>query len=690
MKKTLSRITAFLAIFVMASVHDVSGKVSMTEDALNLDGYKVMHYYDFHAMTADGNAIGDIQTEASGIKISGKEVSQFKTDGITNWYAWYTASTNDGLRFRDGYGLYNWGNGDRGCAIGNLRAGHIVAFEVKDGGKGARLVIYTGNSNNAVDVTDSIHKLQVDNGGVADNFRYFEMKENGRLDMLLGRKASIAAAAILGDADAPEYVDAPLVKLEAVYYAERQLAITPGTSSYGNETETYYSTDGSVPVYGDSIWVPSEENPDSLVFSEFKLKPMELEDGTLVYGDYMYDNSGNITIGDYDLVEGDTTGMVTIKLVSLTKSGVVSSMTVESFDVSDITLNTPRLALVGIDDVYRDYKVEWDNNTLCNEDYNLTVETESETFENVAVGDVFRTHDHIKAIVQVDGYRDGVCDIQELEQEGKVYYRKNAEALHDWDFLNLTDDQIKGIKGEIVDYGYMIDENGDTIIIPADDVINNPPAEDFTIVYKNMGWGTFDSKNSRSARRFVTDTIIKPVYDEDGVTIIRNDTTTETRYAEDLSGMFHDGLEFGGTSGMFIYLPKGAQKTSELGLYLMGKTTVYVPNVQYGEFVVFNLGKGGTNYITSKYSACEFVESTDGVHSKLLDKEFIQSIDVYTADELPDNIEDIYDGTGYDSVYVNVYSIDGRLVKARVHKSSALNGLDRGIYIMGGKKYIVR
>jgi hypothetical protein len=39
---------------------------------------------------------------------------------------------------------------------------------------------------------------------------------------------------------------------------------------------------------------------------------------------------------------------------------------------------------------------------------------------------------------------------------------------------------------------------------------------------------------------------------------------------------------------------------------------------------------------------------------------------------------------------VNVYSLDGRVVKKATNSSDALNGLDKGVYIYGGKKYLKR
>ena len=39
---------------------------------------------------------------------------------------------------------------------------------------------------------------------------------------------------------------------------------------------------------------------------------------------------------------------------------------------------------------------------------------------------------------------------------------------------------------------------------------------------------------------------------------------------------------------------------------------------------------------------------------------------------------------------VNVYSIDGRLLRANVQQDEALTGLPKGMYIVGTMKYVVR
>ena len=140
-----------------------------------------------------------------------------------------------------------------------------------------------------------------------------------------------------------------------------------------------------------------------------------------------------------------------------------------------------------------------------------------------------------------------------------------------------------------------------------------------------------------------------------------------------------------------MYTPKQGEEVGTLGLYFMSKGSITVPNVQYGEYVMFGFGKGGSNYITTTSTTCDMVSDTSGSFTKSIGAvTFIQYIDIFTADQLPDGIDSITDENSKDAIYVNVYSIDGRLVKSKVHSNDALNGLQKGIYIMNGKKYLVR
>ena len=64
---------------------------------------------------------------------------------------------------------------------------------------------------------------------------------------------------------------------------------------------------------------------------------------------------------------------------------------------------------------------------------------------------------------------------------------------------------------------------------------------------------------------------------------------------------------------------------------------------------------------------------------------YVHNIDVYTYDNLPipDGINGIETAKTIDS---NVYGIDGRIVK----RNASLEGLPKGLYIVNGKKYLVK
>jgi hypothetical protein len=80
--------------------------------------------------------------------------------------------------------------------------------------------------------------------------------------------------------------------------------------------------------------------------------------------------------------------------------------------------------------------------------------------------------------------------------------------------------------------------------------------------------------------------------------------------------------------------------------------------------------------------------SVDGMFSKTLSAgTHVLNINVYTSENLPDAIEKV---VGNKANYANVYSIDGRMVRNNANVGTALNGLEKGIYIMNGKKYLVK
>ena len=97
--------------------------------------------------------------------------------------------------------------------------------------------------------------------------------------------------------------------------------------------------------------------------------------------------------------------------------------------------------------------------------------------------------------------------------------------------------------------------------------------------------------------------------------------------------------------------------------------------------LVFSTGTGSPQTIdvvgTDKDAYYEILEELDGTKHLVNDvtKEMTNGVnDVRTTDNSP----------------VNVYTVDGRLVRQGVMPAEATNGLDRGLYIVGHKKVIVR
>jgi alpha-amylase len=57
-------------------------------------------------------------------------------------------------------------------------------------------------------------------------------------------------------------------------------------------------------------------------------------------------------------------------------------------------------------------------------------------------------------------------------------------------------------------------------------------------------------------------------------------------------------------------------------------------------------------------------------------------------EEQPNSIEGVVGDA--ENGKVNVYSVDGRIVKSGAERSDALKGLSKGVYIVDGKKYMVK
>lgn len=716
--------------------------VTVTQEAFGfLEGYNVSKVYDFVNWTINGEAIeGEwaMSTDPAGFKANNwadaaQVMYQCKTEGLTNLYSSdygkiyaRTVITENGKAC----GIFNGASGGRAFSIADLKASMIIAIQ---GGSNdtsrpwTQTYLATSATEFAVEVTDSIHAIQqgldVDGDGAADgtndNLRYFKMIADGRVDLVFERSNWIAAYAILTDATMKEYVSSPVLKLVKVNEESRSLEVKVGESSLGNAVTTWYSTDGSDPIFmeeteeiasKDTIFVIDEATGEpaldeegnkiveSITVNYVKVPVFNEEFG--VWGDYEYVPGDEATIDISSADDEDGDGFVTVKIACITADGVMSEIVETNVSVGTITLNAPTLTLVGMDGTSRNYQIGWTNNTLCGEEFMISYETaEDGMFENVAIGDIVSSSEWITVTVSANGYADGVADLQELDNEGLEYARKNTEnagnSVNDWEFQNLTEEQYKMIRGQILDYAYFVTTEGDTTKFTAEEYTNGEVdiPEGTVEVYKHYGWWWDGGSNDRATLGVLMDTVWTDttMVDANGEMV---DTTVyvieNVRYEDELVGLFHSGLS--------IDCPPNAKNNScimmycdlkpELGLYMMSKATINIEGLQYGEYVTMSLGTGGSNYVNNTWTSCDMNTSVDGMFSKTLSAgTHVLNINVYTSENLPDAIEKV---VGNKANYANVYSIDGRMVRNNANVGTALNGLEKGIYIMNGKKYLVK
>lgn len=732
---------SMLVVLCCMTVKAANTTVTVTQEAFGfLEGYNVSKIYDFVNWTINGVAIeGEwaMSTDKAGFRANNwadkpQDMYQCKTEGLTNLYSSdygkiyaRTIITENGKAC----GIFNGASGGRAFSIADLKESMIIAIQrgTNDTKKPMESTyLATSASEFAVEITDSIHAIQeaVDADGdgtpdgVNDGLYYYKMIADGRVDLVFERSHWIAAYAVLIDASMKEYVSSPSLKLVKVDEESRSLEVKVGESSLGNAVTTWYSTDGSDPIFmeeteeiasRDTIFVIDETTGEpaldeegnkiveSITINYVKVPVFNEEFG--VWGDYEYvvGDEATIDISSADDEDGD--GYVTVKIACITADGVMSEIVETNVSVGTITLNAPTLTLIGMDGTSRKYQIGWTNNTLCGEEFMISYETaEDGLFENVAIGDVISSSQWISVTVSANGYADGVTDLQELDNEGIEYSRKNTESaeggLNDWEFQNLTEDQYKMIRGQILDYAYYVSAEGDTTIYTAEQYtggeIDIP--EGTVEVYKHYGWWWDGGTNDRATLGVLMDTVWTDttMVDANGEKI---DTTVyaieNVRYEDDLVGLFHSGLS--------IDCPPNAKNNScimmycdlkpELGLYMMSKSTINIEGLKYGEYVTMSLGTGGSNYVNNTWTSCDMVTTEELFSKSLSAGTHVLNINVYTSENLPDAIEKV---AGNEANYANVYSIDGRLVRNKANVATALSGLQKGVYIMNGKKYLVK
>ncbi|MCD8236203.1 MAG: hypothetical protein LUD00_06020 [Prevotellaceae bacterium] len=725
MRKIYSLITAVLLGSSLAS-NAANTTVTVSEEAVaHLENYRLAKLYDFVAWTYNGEELPEWKysdTKAS-FKVnnwaaSPTDVFQVTTEGLNNLYLQDTGGQYPRTLASEpgkACGIFNGSKGGRIFSIGDLKVGMIVVLQggSNDASKPWSQTILT-YEDNIYNLTDSIHSVQeaLDNDGdgeadgINDGLRYYRIESDGRLDLSLERSNWIAAYAILINKDMAEYVETPVQKLTKVEHAYRKIEVKSYSSSFGTPVKTYYSIDGNSPINmrdtevelsRDTTWVTNEETGE-IVIDEATGEPMidhidityvqePVQDEAGEWGDWIYENE--IEISDGDDEDGD--GFITVKVASITDDGVMSGVSSLTYSVGDIVLNAPVLTLVGMNETARNYQLSWTNNTLCEEDYSFTYEANTGEVGEMVIGDIISLTDGVTVTVSAEGYSDGVFVMNEVAEQGRSYTRKNAELAaegqHDWEFQNLPEDMIKKLEGKVVDYYYTLtyDENGevtDTVKYDAEKIDNGEIDEpdNMETAYKYYGWNAPEVGNnySRSTLHVIVDTLVN---EETG------EKTTNAYYDEEKTGIFN---------GLTVSCPPNAANNScifiytnaELGAYFMSKSTISVENTAYGEFVVMGLGSGGSNFTNRTWSSCEMNEDPTGPYSvNLAAGMHVFYIDIYTSDDLPDTIEKV---EGNNATFANVYSIDGRLVRANANVGNALNGLAKGIYIMNGKKYLVK
>ena len=608
--------------------------------------------------------------------------------------------TNEGLEFlsiertnkndiylHQGNGLRTIAN-ERWFAINDLREGQIIAFDIS-GTDTTQFVVNSIACNGKTDwqdnfcqplivepISEGIHTIQeLAQEGSADSFRYFKVINSGTLPVKFNGKSSqwLYRMQIWSSAEEDEVVSSPSFTMTKVDGAMRLGTVKPGESTRGSAVTTWFSYESESPLFlkdtdeilsADTIWIDEQKYElENIVYK----KVLDPQDG--FFGEHEYYEGDEIGFDNNDDEDGD--GFVIVNLASVSETGAFSEISSYKVAVGEIDLNPPTLTLVGVDGDIRTYKIGWNNNTLCKEPFSFTATTDdgANVITDLELGATVTARDNISVKVEVSGYNDGVYNLDELFLEGVEISRKYGnEKEHDWDFRNLTEDQLAEINQQVIDYYAVYDDEENIIATYTVEQYENgdiPDDVDPQPVAKNFGWDGSDNRNvNRHWRTWI------PTYqlDEEG-----NPTTTieSSVYAEETTGLF-DGLvvdnEHPNYSTMAIF-------TDQSGLYIMNKGTIEVKDVKYGEIIMLE-SNGGTTCVVCEDPYNPLVISIGA-------GTYLYSIDLFTYNDLPDAINEINATTLNSGI---VYTIDGRVV----NKNADLNGLQRGLYILNGKKYIVK
>lgn len=686
----MKKFYALVASALMMLPFSASAQTMTTENSILEEwGYRLEKDVNFVEGTVNEKPIvpndqlkwGDVES----YKINQQAVTRLANEGLE--FMGVNVAGN-GINMLAGKGLQSTKN-ERWIVVNDLRVGQIVALDISNKDTVQFVVnsnacnANTGWADNLVDplivepISGSVHELQeIAEPGSADAIRYFKVINEGAMFAKFNGKTPnyLYRMQIWAKNDEPEAVTAPSIKMVGVNGDARNIEFKSGESTYGNEVKTYYAFEGNDPVYlkdseevdhyeytyeldGDGNPVIGEDgNPVIIDQTPVYKKVIDMDavaEAGGEFGDYVFNpEDGSVAVSAGDDEDGD--GIVIIKYASVSSEGAVSQIMTTSMNIGEIQLNAPTLSLVSFSGFDRKYKIGWANNTLCGEDYMFVIETGeggySETEANVGIGELVSSAKSIKVTVKVEGYADGIgeiaeVDVKDVDVKVRTDLGNGQNEEHNWDFCTLTQEVLEMVKGK-TDYWYLPGENGEVVKTYTEEEYEQLSPEEskgLVQVLKYFGWDAVDSRNlSRHWRTWI------PEYEVvDGE---QTETILSTSYAEDQTGLLN-GLVVDNDHPKYSTI---AIFTNKAGLYFMSKGTIVVENVAYGEYVAVTTNTGTT--IT------QYLDTENPFTFNVKQDTYVHSIDVYTYDNLPDNVECI---TAPDaSQRTAIYTIGGVEVKA--------------------------
>lgn len=736
------------------------------DSVYNYQPYKVFDFFngkyfdEFFSDGANNRVSGDgcftTNTDKASFKLNGFDAFQVLKPVEMNDF--YLGIGTSAINLRAGInkdGLHNYGSGSRFLAIANVKKGQIIVCQwgVADSRYPTNVVqpsaaISGADACEVTNISDEIHEKQIEIGttkvwdydpefpgdeehakeieipGTADWYTYWRIESDGYLVIEMQRGIAIQGLQIWLDNTADEAVSAPNYSIYSVDGEARQVTLTPGTSTLGKETTAWYGIEDGDKDENDNIFalylVDSDEidhidykydidpeTGDTINVTEIPVykKILDPEAGTY-YGQNKYDGTP-ITISSENDINGD--GYVTIVAATTSELGNFSDTQTFKIAVGSIQLNAPTITLNGLEGEERTYSVAWNNNTLCKEDYTITVCTDESNEESYTNAEGFdwtvTANQSVKITVNVTGYEDGVLE-EEVLNPGTFYYRKNTEAAaadkHDWDFVHLTPTQYQQITGTYSETYVYVTPNeedntkNDSTFYSRDEfyalVEQGTLSESDATPYNpiDCGW-SYDASRQRATLNVIAPDTTYTESGEINEIIINGKDANGNGYGyvdDSYVQLFNNGLSVScpanakNASTIYIY------NNNDLGVYFMSRPTLTFSRkaAQYGEYILIQQGAGGSNYTNwrspllvevPESELCTVTLANGGIH--------VFNIDVYTTETLPeDGYVEPGEETSISTIAVApktrnyIYDLSGRRV---------LNA-KKGIYIINGKKVL--